>query len=156
MCWLIRVTNWLNIPLVVTAEDIPHMGNISEEVTQVLPPNIQIYNKMSFGLAAQADILEAILQTNRKTAVLIGYETDLCVTHSALGLMKLGYIVAVGPIRPGRQGPAIRFSWIGFTARAGLLSARRVYTTNGSAQLKSQSHLNPLESMRLRDSYYEK
>jgi len=95
MCWVIKVANWLTVPLIVTAEDIPHTGNISNEVAQVLPPNTKIFNKMSFGLAAQVDILEAVQNTNRKTAVLIGYETDVCITHSALGLMDLGYRVAI-------------------------------------------------------------
>jgi|SRR6266487_106545 len=95
MCWVIKVANWLNVPLVITAEDIPNIGNICEEVAQLLPPDTKIFNKMTFGLAAQADILEAVQATKRKTAVLIGYETDVCITHSALGLMDLEYKVAV-------------------------------------------------------------
>jgi len=95
MCWVINVAKWLNVPLIVTAEDIPHSGNVSDEVAQLLPPDTKIYNKMSFGLTAQADILEAVQKTLRKTAVIIGYETDVCVTHSALGLLDLGYTVVV-------------------------------------------------------------
>ena len=104
MCWIIKVANWLNLPLVVTAEDIPNSGNISDEVAQVLPQDTKIYNKMIFGLAAQSDILAAVQQTNRKTAVLIGYETDVCVTHSALGLLDLGYRVAVVADATGSPG----------------------------------------------------
>jgi nicotinamidase-related amidase len=91
MCWVIKVANWLNVPLVVTAEDISHTGNVSDEVARLLPSNTKIFNKTTFGLAAQADILEAVQNTNRKTAVLIGYETDVCIMHSALGLMDSGY-----------------------------------------------------------------
>jgi len=104
MCWVIKVANWLNIPLIVTAEDILHSGHIAEEVAQVLPPHTKIYNKVIFGLAAQNDILEAVQQTNRKTAVLIGYETDVCVAHSALGLLDLGYKVAVVADATGSPG----------------------------------------------------
>lgn len=75
MCWVIKVASWLSVPLIVTAEDIHHSGNISDEVAEVLPPDTKIYNKIIFGLTAQNDILEAVQQTNRKTAVLIGYET---------------------------------------------------------------------------------
>ncbi|HXQ38500.1 MAG TPA: hypothetical protein VN843_31155, partial [Anaerolineales bacterium] len=28
MCWVIKVANWLGIPLIVTAEDISHIGNV--------------------------------------------------------------------------------------------------------------------------------
>ena len=95
MCWVIKVANWLGVPLIVTAEDIPRTGNVSSEVAEILPSGTRIYNKMTFGLAAQPEILEAVGQTQRKTAVLIGYETDVCVAHSALGLMDFGYRVAV-------------------------------------------------------------
>ena len=104
MCWIIKVANWLNLPLIVMAEDISNSGNISDEVAQVLPLDTKIYNKMIFGLAAQSDILAAVQQTNRKTAVLIGYETDVCVTHSALGLLDLGYQVAVVADATGSPG----------------------------------------------------
>jgi nicotinamidase-related amidase len=106
MCWVIKVANWLQVPLVVTAEDILNTGNICDEVVQVLPPNTKVFNKMTFGLAAQADILEAVRNTNRKTAVLIGYETDVCITHSALGLLELGYQVAVVADATGSPGEA--------------------------------------------------
>jgi nicotinamidase-related amidase len=95
MCWVIRVANWLNVPLVITAEDIPHNGSVPDEIAEILPPGTKIYNKMIFGLTAQADILTAVQQTGRTTAVLVGYETDVCITHSALGLIDLGYRVAV-------------------------------------------------------------
>jgi nicotinamidase-related amidase len=36
-----------------------------------------------------------VQQTGRKTAVLIGLETDVCVLHSAIGLLEKGYRVAV-------------------------------------------------------------
>jgi nicotinamidase-related amidase len=91
MCWVIKVAKWLGVPLIVTAEDIPRTGNVSAEVAEILPLDTKIYNKMTFGLAAQPDILEAVQQTRRNTAVLIGYESDVCVAHSALGLMDLGY-----------------------------------------------------------------
>ena len=103
---MIKVANWLGIPLIVTAEDISRTGSISEEVAAIIPPVTKIYNKMTFGLAAQPDILEAVQQTGRKTAVLIGYETDVCIAHSALGLMDLGYRVAVVADATGSPGSA--------------------------------------------------
>jgi hypothetical protein len=106
MCWVIKVANWLQVPLVVTAEDVPRNGSVSDVVAELLLPNTKIYNKMIFGLAAQPDILEAVRQTKRKTAVLIGYETDVCITHSALGLMDLGYKVAVVSDATGSPGDA--------------------------------------------------
>src|SRR6185503_800547 len=77
MCWVIKVANWLGVPLIVTAEDITRTGNVCAEAAEILPPDTKIYNKMTFGLASQHDIVEVVRQTQRKTAVLIGYETDV-------------------------------------------------------------------------------
>ena len=118
MCWVIKVANWLGVPLIVTAEDIPRTGNVSGEVAEILPSDTKIYNKMTFGLADQPDILEAVQQTQRKTAVMIGYETDVCVTHSALGLMDLGYRVAVVADATGSPGECTP-NWPGTDSRCG-------------------------------------
>ena len=128
MCWVIQVANWLEVPLVVTAEDIPRTGNICEEVAQLLPPGTKIFNKMIFGLAAQPDILEAVQATGRKTAVLIGYETDVCVAHSALGLMDTGYRVAVVADATGSPGEAHQFGLKRIRGAGGMiLSAKSLY-----------------------------
>lgn len=128
MCWVIKVANWLKIPLVVTAEDIPHTGNISSEVAQLLPPDTKIYKKMSFGLTAQVDILEAVQQTQRKTAVIIGYETDVCVTHSAIGLMDLGYKVVIVADATGSPGSAHQIGLDRIRAAGGIIvSAKSLY-----------------------------
>jgi nicotinamidase-related amidase len=128
MCWVIKVANWLKIPLVVTAEDIPNTGNICEEVVQILPPNTKIFNKMTFGLAAQADILEAVQNTDRKTAILLGYETDVCVTHSALGLIDLGYRIAVVADATGSPGEAHQIGLERIRGAGGIIvSAKSLY-----------------------------
>ena len=128
MCWVIKVSNWLGVPLVVTAENIHNTGNICDEVAQVLPPNTKIFNKLTFGLAAQADILEAVQNTNRKTAVLIGYETDVCITHSALGLMDLGYRVVVISDATGSPGEAHQIGLSRIRDAGGIIvSAKSLY-----------------------------
>jgi len=97
-------------------------------VAQLLPPNTKIYNKMSFGLTAQPDILEAIQQTQRKTAVIIGYETDVCVTHSALGLMDLGYKVVVVADATGSPGGAHQIGLERIRGAGGIIvSAKSLY-----------------------------
>jgi nicotinamidase-related amidase len=128
MCWVIRVAVWVGVPLLVTAEDIPHAGSISDEVAQILPPGATIFNKMSFDLAAQPDILEAVQRTGCKTAVLIGLETDVCVTHSALGLMDLGYRVVVVTDATGSPGEAHRIGLERIRGAGGILvSAKSLY-----------------------------
>jgi nicotinamidase-related amidase len=93
-CWLIAVAQWRGIPLVVTAEEAGGQP-VSPRILQSLSPGTAVFDKSSFGLAHQPDILAAVEGTGRRTAVLIGLETDVCVAHSALGLLEKGYRVAV-------------------------------------------------------------
>lgn len=128
MCWIIQVANWLKVPLVVTAEDISNSGNIAEEVATLLPFGTKVYNKMVFGLAAQEDILAAVQATGRNTAVLIGYETDVCITHSALGLMDLGYRVVIPCDAAGSPGAAHQIGLERIRGAGGVIvSAKSLY-----------------------------
>ena len=46
-------------------------------------------------MAECPEIVEAILATKRSTAVLMGFETDVCVSQSAIGLKDMGFHVVV-------------------------------------------------------------
>ena len=79
-------------------------------VREALPADVGLVDKRVFGLVDQPETMAsfAIAAGERKTAVLVGLETDVCVLHSALGLMALGYRVvvvvnAVGSPAPGNE-----------------------------------------------------
>jgi nicotinamidase-related amidase len=93
--WLVQVASWLQVPVVGTAEDAEKRGLTTERIRSVFPPGAPDLNKMVFGLAGQPEILQAVQSCERKTAILVGLETDVCVQHSAFGLARLGYKVAV-------------------------------------------------------------
>jgi nicotinamidase-related amidase len=120
ICWLIGVAGWLRVPLLVTAEDIAREGGVDPQVVRSLPAGIHTHNKMVFDLAADPAILAAVAQTGRKTAVLVGLETDVCVAHSALGLLGHGYQVVVVADATGSPGTAHAFG-LERVAKAGAL-----------------------------------
>jgi nicotinamidase-related amidase len=93
--WLIKVAGHLDVPVVAMAEDIDNAGNLNSAILKALPNGVEVHSKNAFGLAGNPDILEAVEATNRKTAILVGTETDVCVAQSALGLMECGYRVVV-------------------------------------------------------------
>jgi len=95
MVWIVDAAVKLEIPVIVTAEYIEKNGSIIPELLEVLPPETKIHDKMIFGLAADPDILNAVQNTNRDTAILLGLETDVCVAQSAIGLLENGYRVVV-------------------------------------------------------------
>lgn len=93
--WLVLVTRKLDIPVVVTEEEPAHNGRTAEPIADVLPPGTVHHLKPTFGLAGDREILADVASTGRRTAVLVGLETDVCVAQSAIGLQEHGWHVAV-------------------------------------------------------------
>lgn len=118
--WLVGVAVKMNVPLVAMTEDLPHLGGIAPQVAKRLPTGIHVHNKMIFGLADTPEILAAVKSTGRKTAVLIGLETDVCVAHSALGLIQNGFQVVAVADATGSPGSAHEFG-LERMRRAGVL-----------------------------------
>jgi nicotinamidase-related amidase len=104
--WVVDVAVRLGVPVVAMAEETPAMGSVSPFILRKFPADTSIFNKMTFGLAADEEIMEAINITGRKTAILVGLETDVCVAHSALGLQQEGYHVVVVADATGAPGKA--------------------------------------------------
>ena len=95
VAWLLKIAGRLNVPVVAMAEDIDRAGNLNQFIQDALPQALKIHNKNAFGLAANPEILADVEASGRKTAILVGTETDVCVSQSALGLMERGYQVVV-------------------------------------------------------------
>ena len=105
ICWLVGVARWAGVPRVVMAEDVAANGGVHSDLAAALGPDTRVHDKMHFGLAAEAPILQAVRDCNRGTAVLVGLETDVCVCQSALGLLAADLRVAVVADAVGSPGP---------------------------------------------------
>ena len=95
IAWLMRVARILDIPIIATAEDIAQDGPLVAPLMAGLPAGGQVFDKQVFGLHDQPDIRAAVTATGKREFVLVGLETDVCIAHSALGLLGAGYRVAV-------------------------------------------------------------
>ena len=93
--WLMKVTKILNVPMIATVEEAARYAGLTAVLAKILPPGAKVLDKTVYGLANQPDILDEVRRTGRGTAVLVGMETDVCVTQSALGLMQNGFQVVV-------------------------------------------------------------
>jgi nicotinamidase-related amidase len=93
MTWLARVARLLEIPLVLTEEEPERNGATFAPLAEVAGSPAQV--KPTFGLAGTPEILASIEATGRRTAVLAGFETDVCVAQSSIGLKECGLYVVV-------------------------------------------------------------
>jgi nicotinamidase-related amidase len=85
--WLTALARRLHVPVVVTEEE-PEVNGATDPRLAVAPAFV----KPTFGLAGTPEILDAVA---RPTAVLVGFETDVCVYLSAVGLLEAGKTVLV-------------------------------------------------------------
>ena len=90
VAWLTRLAVRLDIPVVVTEEDAARNGPTDARVTGVLGSSARVLDKPTFAVTGSPPIAEAIAATGRRTAVLTGFETDVCVAQSAVGLVEHG------------------------------------------------------------------
>ena len=93
--WLVGVAAALDVPVIVTEEDPARNGPTAAVVLARAGAATPVLVKHVFGLAGQPDILAAVEATGRRTALLAGSETDVCVAQSALGLLARGFRVGV-------------------------------------------------------------
>lgn len=92
--WVTQLAHALHVPSIVTAER-PERNSPPAQAVIVAAGNPVVYEKHTFDLTAQEEIRSAVATLGRRTAVVVGMETDVCVAHSAIGLAALGYRVAV-------------------------------------------------------------
>jgi nicotinamidase-related amidase len=93
--WLATIARLLDIPAVVTEEAPDRNGDTEPRLRERLGPKTPVLTKPTFGLAECPEIVHAIRATERGIAVLMGFETDVCVSQSAIGLKDLGFRVVV-------------------------------------------------------------
>ena len=94
MTWLAKVARALEVPAVLTEEDPQRNGPTFAELAGVFEDGAALV-KPTFGLTSTPEIVERIEGTGRGTAVLVGFETDVCVAQSAIGLRERGMRVVV-------------------------------------------------------------
>ena len=93
--WLVALAGRLGIPIVVTEEEPERNGPTDPRLAERLPPGAPVLRKPTFGLAGSPEILAAVRATRRRTAVVVGCETDVCVAQSAVGLQAAGFTCVV-------------------------------------------------------------
>jgi nicotinamidase-related amidase len=95
MAWLVAIAALLGVPVIVTEEEPERNGVTDARIADRLPAGTPVFRKPTFGLADTPEILDAVRATNRRTIVVVGSETDVCVAQSAIGLRTAGFACVV-------------------------------------------------------------
>ena len=90
VAWLAGLAAMVDVPVVVVEEGPERNGATAPQVLEPLGPNLAVHAKTTFSLTACSAAVDAIRATGRGTVVVVGFETDVCVAQSAVGLRDLG------------------------------------------------------------------
>ncbi len=93
---LIRLAGILKLPALMTTQYSKGLGDTVPEIASLLPETQAIDKQMfsCFGSDVFCSLLKR-LPGNRNTVLLCGMESHICVTQTALGALREGYIVHV-------------------------------------------------------------
>lgn len=93
--FLIEIATLLQVPVISTVQYPSRMGGLDPQITEALID--EPISKMSFSCYGTDAYQNALEVVNRPKAVLVGIETHICVTLTALDLLQDGYEVFVCP-----------------------------------------------------------
>lgn len=91
---LIKGMRILGIPVFVTQQYTKGLGATTAPVAEALGEFSSI-EKLTFSAMAEPEFERAICDTQRKTVILCGIESHICVLQTALDLLEQGYHVFV-------------------------------------------------------------
>ncbi|MHB8050598.1 MAG: isochorismatase family protein [Coriobacteriia bacterium] len=91
---LVRAASRLGIPLIVTRQNPARLGDTVPELLGALGSHAPV-DKMAFNSLAEPGFEARLEESGRRTVVIAGMETHICVLQTALGLVRAGYAVHV-------------------------------------------------------------
>ncbi len=93
---LIEAANEFSIPMIYTEQYPKGLGETIEPIKGLLENyGAKRFDKMSFSALKIDEIKQAIKNSNKKTIILSGIESHICVLSTAIDLKKAGYNVVI-------------------------------------------------------------
>lgn len=92
--FLIDIAQVMGLPVILTAQNPVKLGNFMPELSGRIQ-NPLILEKIEFGCFENETIREAIGKTGRKTVLLAGIETHICIFQTAMQGLGCGYRLQV-------------------------------------------------------------
>lgn len=84
----------LGIPMVFTVHNTEKLGGVLPRLVEKVQSPL-ILNKMEFSCFENEDFFEALMASAKRTLIIAGLETHVCIFHTAAHALRLGYRVHV-------------------------------------------------------------
>lgn len=89
---LVELAKMLNIPVAVTEQYPKGLGPTVKEIRDALPVSHPI-EKLAFSCCGEPKFLDAVTELGKKTVLLAGMETHICVLQTCVDLVRAGFTV---------------------------------------------------------------
>jgi nicotinamidase-related amidase len=87
---LIELAKMIAIPVLLTEQYPKGLGRTVEEIKSAIP-QYQPIEKVSFSCCGEQLFIDKLLTLNRKTIIMTGMETHVCVLQTCIDLLKEGF-----------------------------------------------------------------
>lgn len=91
---LIKGCKLLNVPIIVTQQYTKGLGETIPSIKETLGTYDPI-EKTAFSCCGEKTFVEALKETGKKSVVIVGIETHICVLQTVLDLLKMNYNVFI-------------------------------------------------------------
>lgn len=118
---LLKSAGVMNIPVVVTEQYSQALKHTLPDLQKVMPPDSKVFEKIEFSAFLNIDIAQAMLQHNRKQAIVFGTETHVCILQTAYDLLEAGFEVYVPEDAVASQDSASHHNALRLLDRAGAI-----------------------------------
>jgi nicotinamidase-related amidase len=95
IAWLTGLATLIEVPTVVVEEGTEQHGRTDARIVDRAAPGTVVHRRATYSLTGSDSAVEALSSTGRGTAVLVGFETDVCVAQSAVDLLDRGLRVVI-------------------------------------------------------------
>jgi isochorismate hydrolase len=89
---LIELSKMLHIPIVVTEQYPKGLGHTVEDLRNAIPGHKPV-EKLTFSCCEEPAFMKEVKNLDRKTIILTGMETHICVLQTCIGLLHNGFDV---------------------------------------------------------------
>jgi len=89
---LIELAKMLNIPVMVTEQYPKGLGRTVPELTAAMP-DVKPVEKVAFNCCGEPVFLAELRKTGKKSVIMTGMETHICVLQTTVGLLQEGFNV---------------------------------------------------------------
>jgi nicotinamidase-related amidase len=88
---LLDAAKVLGLPIIATLQNENRLGGYVPEIAERLPENFHPIDKMTFSCMGSEEFRMALRVASRHQILICGVETHICVSQTALDLLRAGY-----------------------------------------------------------------